>query len=132
MGALEPIEILDPRKLYFYLTFDVNPQLITDTRLAQFGHVLEVMFETAAIAFCKGRMDVFASANGAAERFCQIHKITPQENYTPDAVRKLVSRSTPKTSTVREKLSVSEKRQVDALSDQFERDSKKNSVQLLA
>ncbi|MDR6195191.1 hypothetical protein [Siphonobacter sp. SORGH_AS_0500] len=132
MESLEPNELLDARKLHLFLTFDVNPQLITDARLSQLGQVLEVLFETSAIAFCKGRMDVFNSANGAAERFCQVHKITPAENYTPDAVRKLVSRSTPKSSTIREKLSVTEKRQIATYSEELQIGSKKNNVQVSA
>ena len=113
---LEPNTLLDPRQLYLFLTFEVNPQLVTDTRLAQLGNILELVFEMSAIAFCRGRMDILNSANGAAERFCQIHKITPADNYTPDAVRKLVARSTPKASSIHEKLSVQEKRQIAAYS----------------
>ncbi|WP_138993946.1 hypothetical protein [Larkinella sp. C7] len=108
LEELAPTDVLDPAKLHFALSFPIQPCLLTDSRLNQLGKVLEVIFEFYAIAFVKGRMDVFPSLNGAAERFTEKHQINV-ESYTPDAVRKLVDRSRSKVDPFYTKLSVREK-----------------------
>lgn len=89
---LEAVDVVDPARLNLKLTFEVKTQLLTDGKLLQFGKVLETMFEMYSIAFVKGRMDVYPSANGAADRFVKVHAIS-DEHYSADAVRKMVSRA---------------------------------------
>ena len=115
LDELAPVELLDPDRLHLHLSFPINPKLITDTRLKQLGIMLEVIFEFYAIAFCRGRMDIFKSLNGAAERFSEVFQLST-DNYTPDAVRKMVSRSQSETETVYAKLRLSQKQQVQNLS----------------
>ncbi|RAJ94222.1 hypothetical protein LX87_04107 [Larkinella arboricola] len=108
LEELAPTEILNPDYLNFTLSFPIEHRLLTDAKLTQLGKVLEVIFEFYAIAFVKGRMDVFPSLNGAAERFTHKHQISV-ETYTSDAVRKLVGRSQVKNDVFFNKLSVREK-----------------------
>jgi hypothetical protein len=108
LEELAPTEILKPDQLHLTLSFPIETRLLTDSRLLQLGKVLEVIFEFYAIAYVKGRMDVFPSLNGAAERFTQKHQISV-DTYTADAVRKLVGRSSGKSDPFFNKLSVREK-----------------------
>lgn len=108
---LEPIETLDPEYLHLRLMFDFNQALVTDSRLQSLGNLLEVVYEFYAIAFCKGRMSILPSLNGAAVHFTEAHKLK-LDSYSSDAVRKLVDRSQPKRRTIHENLSATEKRNV--------------------
>ncbi|RAJ92230.1 hypothetical protein LX87_05198 [Larkinella arboricola] len=108
---LAPVDFLDPDRLHLQLTFPVRECLVTDDRLLQLGKLLEVIFEFYAIGWCKGRMDIYPSLNGAAERFSDKHQLS-EEHYSPDAVRKLVGRATKAADTVYNKLSVRDKKNV--------------------
>ena len=115
LDDLEAVEILEPTHLHLKLTFEVQPRLITDGKLLQFGKVLETFFEMYSIAFVKGRMDVYPTMNGAADRFVKVHQIS-DEHYSADAVRKMVQRSRSASDPFFTKLSVNEKRNVVQLS----------------
>lgn len=108
LDDLEAVDLMVPSNLNLKLTFDVKSQLITDGKLLQFGKVLETMFEMYSIAFVKGRMDVYPSANGAADRFVKVHSIS-DEHYSADAVRKMVARSKSAKDPFFNKSSVSQK-----------------------
>ncbi|GAB3255977.1 hypothetical protein GCM10027347_17500 [Larkinella harenae] len=110
---LAPVDFLDPDRLHLRLKFPLRPCLVTDDRLLQLGRLLEVLFEFYSIGWCKGRMDIYPSLNGAAERFTDKYQISP-DHYTSDAVRKLVARSSKDADAFFDKLSVSEKRAVIA------------------
>ncbi|GAB3892320.1 hypothetical protein GCM10028803_05020 [Larkinella knui] len=113
---LAVVDFLNPDRLHLKLKFPLRPCLVTDDRLLQLGKLLEVLFEFYAIGWCKGRMDIFPSMNGAAVRFTDRHQIS-EEHYTADAVRKLVTRSTHENDTVYTKLSVNEKRNVASFAE---------------
>lgn len=115
MGELAPTDLLDPDKLHFNLLFPLNSSLVNDARLIQLGKMLEVIFEFYAIGFCRGRQDIFNSLNGAAERFVDKHQISV-DDYSADAVRKLVDRATRKNDNLFNRLSLKEKREVSNLS----------------
>ena len=108
---LEAVDILEPTHLHLKLTFELQTRLLTDEKLLQFGKVLETIFEVYAIAFVKGRMDVFPTMNGAATRFVELHQIS-DEHYSADAVRKMAQRSRAASDPFFSKLSVNEKRNV--------------------
>ncbi|QHV97964.1 hypothetical protein [Spirosoma endbachense] len=112
---LEAVELLVPDRLNLKLKFELQTRLVTDGKLLQFGKVLETFFELYSIAFVKGRMDVYPTMNGAADRFVKVHQIS-DEHYSADAIRKMVQRSRSASDPFFTKLSVSEKRNVVQLS----------------